>query len=108
MVVLTASLFVLPFVAQSQQARVARLGVLLLSLVTGTVSYLPDLVEKHLEIVKKLVPRMKHLAVFYNPANPLAASNLRDLDDPARLLAIQIHALKVLDPGNSRTPSVLR
>jgi putative ABC transport system substrate-binding protein len=24
---------------------------------------------------------------------------MRDLDDPARLLAIQIHALKVLDPG---------
>jgi putative ABC transport system substrate-binding protein len=32
--------------------------------VTGTASYLPELAGKHLEILKELVPGMKHLAVL--------------------------------------------
>jgi putative ABC transport system substrate-binding protein len=68
--------------------------------VTGTASYLPELAGKHLEILKELVPGMKHLAVLWTPDNPLHASNLRDLDEPARLLGVQVHALRVLGPGD--------
>lgn len=64
--------------------------------VTGTASYGPELVGKTLELLKEIVPDMKRVAVFWTPANPAHARSLKDLEEPARLLAIQVLAFKVV------------
>ena len=66
--------------------------------VTGLASYGPELTAKQLEVLKELVPAMKHVAIFWTPANPLHAGVLRDLEGPARLLGVQLHAIKIAGP----------
>ena len=66
--------------------------------VTGTASYLPELSGKGLELLKELVPGTKRVAIFWTPANPLHAAVLKDLDAPARLLAIQLIPIRIMSP----------
>jgi len=68
--------------------------------VTGMASYGPELLGKNLEVLKELVPGMKHVAVFWTPTNPLHAKSLRDLEVPARELAIQVHGVKIAGPDD--------
>jgi len=68
--------------------------------VTGTASYGPELLGKNLEVLKELVPWMKHVAVFWTPANPLHARGLRDLEVPARALDVQVHGVKIAGPDD--------
>jgi putative ABC transport system substrate-binding protein len=64
--------------------------------VTGNASYGPELVGKNLELLKEIVPNIKRVAVYWTPANPAHVRSLKDLEVPARLLAIQVVPLKIV------------
>jgi putative ABC transport system substrate-binding protein len=66
--------------------------------VTGTASYLPELSGKPLQILTETVPRIKRVAVLWNPANPLHASVLKDSEVSASSLGIQLQPLKIVTP----------
>jgi putative ABC transport system substrate-binding protein len=68
--------------------------------VTGNASYGPELVGKNLELLKEIVPDIKRVAVFWTPANPAHVRSLKDLEEPARLLAIQVLPLTILTADN--------
>ncbi len=56
--------------------------------VTGLATLFPELSAKRLELLKELVPRVSHVAVLWNGANPANALALRQTDDAARHLGI--------------------
>jgi putative tryptophan/tyrosine transport system substrate-binding protein len=66
--------------------------------VTGTASYLPELSGKPLEILTEIVPGIKRVALLWNPANPLHAGVLKDLEMAASSLGIQLQPLKIVTP----------
>jgi putative ABC transport system substrate-binding protein len=68
--------------------------------VTGTASYGPELVGKNLELLKDVVPDIKRVAIFWTPGNPAHVQSLKDLEEPGRLLAIQVLALKIVSPDD--------
>jgi len=68
--------------------------------VTGFASYGPELVGKQLEFIKEMIPGIKRVAIFWAPANVNHARGLKDLEGPARLLAIQILPLRIVSPAD--------
>jgi putative tryptophan/tyrosine transport system substrate-binding protein len=65
---------------------------------TGTASYLPELSGKPLEILTEIVPGIKRMALLWNPANPLHAGALKDLEAAASSLGIQVQPSKIVTP----------
>ena len=63
--------------------------------VTGTVSYLPELGGKPLELLKEMIPDLKRVAILSNPSNPGHAPLLKDVEPAARSLAIRLQPLSV-------------
>jgi len=64
--------------------------------VTGLATLFPELSTKRLELLKELVPRMSHVAVLWNGANPANSLALRQTEDAARQLgiALRIHDVR--------------
>src|SRR5258707_5779046 len=60
-------------------------------------------------LLKEIVPNVKRVAIFWIPTNPAHVQSLKDLVEPARLLAIEIRAFKIVSAddfeGASRTAS---
>jgi putative ABC transport system substrate-binding protein len=52
-----------------------------------------QLVPKHLEILRELVPSTKVIALLVNPANPAAQTISKDAQVAAQSLGLQLHAL---------------
>ena len=61
---------------------------------TGVVSMNVELGPKRLELLHEVVPRTTTMAVLINPANPLGETLLIELQEPARNLGLQLHALR--------------
>ena len=53
-----------------------------------------ELGPKRLELLHEVVPRATNMAVLINPANPLGETLLIELQEPARNLGLQLHALR--------------
>jgi putative tryptophan/tyrosine transport system substrate-binding protein len=51
--------------------------------ITGLSSHNPGLEAKRLELLKELVPKLSHVAVLWNPANPLHDGLVREAKDTA-------------------------
>jgi putative ABC transport system substrate-binding protein len=66
--------------------------------VTGTASYGPELAAKALGLLKEAVPSLKRVAILWTPDNPLHGSVFKDLEAPARSLAIELYPLKIVSP----------
>jgi putative ABC transport system substrate-binding protein len=59
---------------------------------TGVNFFSAELAAKRLELLRTLVPTVKHLAVLLNPTEPtIAAANLRDVEAAAGAMGLQIH-----------------
>jgi len=58
------------------------------------------LVQKRLELLKDTVPGMARVAVLWNPTEVSGARQLRDTEDAARVLGLQVHALEVRGPDD--------
>jgi putative ABC transport system substrate-binding protein len=63
--------------------------------ITGVTVLSRDLSGKRLELLKDTVPGMVRVAVFWNPAEVSGARQLRDTEDAAHILKLQVHALAV-------------
>jgi ABC-type uncharacterized transport system substrate-binding protein len=61
---------------------------------TGVNYFFTEVVGKRLGLLHELVPKAVRFAVLVNPANPtIAESTLREVQEPARTIGLQIHVL---------------
>jgi len=63
--------------------------------ITGVSALTQDLSGKRLELLKDTVPGMARVAVLWNPVEPSALRQLRDTEDAARGLGLQMQTLEV-------------
>jgi putative ABC transport system substrate-binding protein len=68
--------------------------------ITGVTARHRELSGKRLELLKDTVPGMVRVAVFWNPVEVNAERQLRDTEDAARVLGLQVHALEVRGPDD--------
>jgi putative ABC transport system substrate-binding protein len=67
--------------------------------VTGQSMMSSDLVEKQLEILKEVVPKISRVALLHNPANPGNEPQVKHAQDAARALGVRLQLLGAKDPG---------
>src|SRR5919198_2744205 len=63
--------------------------------ITGVTVLTRELSGKRLELLKDTAPGMARVAVFWNPTEVSGARQLRDTEDAARVLGLQVQALEV-------------
>jgi putative ABC transport system substrate-binding protein len=68
--------------------------------VTGNTILSPDLNGKRLELIRQLVPGISRIAVLTNPANPIAAVDLKAAKAAASGLGVSLHVLQVRDQSD--------
>ena len=68
--------------------------------VTGMSLMAPDLGGKRLELLKETLPRLSHVAVIWNAANPYSALVFDETQGAAKKLTIEIQSLEVRGPGD--------
>ena len=66
---------------------------------TGLATISPELVGKQLEMLKTVAPKVSRVAVLQNPTQPSHPRAVRQAEDAARALGVQLQVLK------ARTPS---
>ena len=67
---------------------------------TGINYFAQEVNAKRLALLRELVPKAVRIAVLVNPANgPLAETTLRDVQDAARTMGLQIHVLNARSGG---------
>jgi putative ABC transport system substrate-binding protein len=67
--------------------------------ITGESMMSPDLVEKQLEILKEIVPKVSRVALLHNPANPGNEPQVRRAQGAARALGIRLQILGAKGPS---------
>src|SRR5713101_6079164 len=68
--------------------------------ITGVTTLTRELSGKRLELLKDTVPGMARVAVLWNPTEVSGARQLRDTEEAARVLGLQVHALEVRGPDD--------
>ena len=68
--------------------------------ITGVTTLTRELSGKRLELLKDLVPGLARVAVVWNPVEVSAVRQLRDTEDAARVLGLQVQALEVRGLGD--------
>jgi putative ABC transport system substrate-binding protein len=63
--------------------------------ITGISSTVEGLEGKRLELLREVVPKLSHVAVFWNPENPTLLNYLREMEAAAQALGIKLQVLKV-------------
>ena len=63
--------------------------------ITGLSSHNPGLEAKRLELLKELVPKLSHVAVLWNPANPLHDGLVREAKDTASQFGVRLELVGV-------------
>jgi putative ABC transport system substrate-binding protein len=66
--------------------------------VTGTSIMATDLVGKHFELIREVVPRVSRVALLWNPTNPSHAPAIGHVKAAAGSQAIQLQLLEARDP----------
>src|SRR6201996_3369270 len=66
---------------------------------TGINYFLQEVTAKRMGILRELVPKATRVAVLINPANAsIAKTTLRDAEDAARILQLQMHVVNASTP----------
>ena len=68
--------------------------------VTGSSFFLPELNAKRLEVLKEALPPLSRVGVLLNPDNPANVATLRAMEETARSVKIQLHAVEVRSPAD--------
>jgi putative ABC transport system substrate-binding protein len=68
--------------------------------ITGMTMMSPQLAGKRLELLKRTVPGLVRVAVFWNPPNPAYGPILRELEAAAPTLGLTLQRLEVRFPGD--------
>jgi putative tryptophan/tyrosine transport system substrate-binding protein len=63
--------------------------------ITGVSALIRELSAKRLELLKDTVPGMTRVAVLWNPTEVGAAQQLRDTEEAARVLGLQVYPLEI-------------
>jgi putative ABC transport system substrate-binding protein len=63
--------------------------------VTGTSLMLPDLGGKRLELLREIVPKLRRVAILWNPRNASAAAEMRATETAARSLGLTVYSAAV-------------
>jgi len=63
--------------------------------ITGVTALTRELSGKRLELLKDTVPGMARVAILWNPVEVSAARQLRDTEEAARVLGLQVQSLEV-------------
>ena len=71
--------------------------------ITGLSIVAPELVGKHLELLREVVPTVSRVAVLLNPTNPGTASQLREAEVAGRALGVRLQPLEARAPGEIDT-----
>jgi putative ABC transport system substrate-binding protein len=71
--------------------------------ITGVTILSAELIGKRLDLLHELVPTAAVVAVLVNPNNPVTESETRSLQDAARALGLQAHALEARTPSEIDT-----
>ena len=66
--------------------------------VTGLSTLSPELSGKRLELLKEIVPRLTRVAILSLPTDPQYAVQLKEIDDAARALGVQLQNLELRGP----------
>jgi putative ABC transport system substrate-binding protein len=67
---------------------------------TGLSSIAPDLEGKRLELLREIVPKLSHVAVFFNPLNAFHKGAMQQALDAARAMQIKLQPLTVQAEGD--------
>ena len=72
--------------------------------ITGSTNLTITLAQKRLEVMHELVPRVRRIAFLANPANSTNASVVREMENAAKVLGLEVHAVHAqsesdLDPA---------
>ena len=62
---------------------------------TGLTSIAPDLEGKRLELLREIVPKLSHVSILYNPANPFHVTANNEVRAAAKVLSVKIHSVGV-------------
>jgi ABC-type uncharacterized transport system substrate-binding protein len=62
---------------------------------TGLSAIAPELEGKRLELLREVAPRLSHIAVLWNPDNPLHAGSLKEIRAAAQVLGIKVQLLGI-------------
>jgi putative ABC transport system substrate-binding protein len=68
--------------------------------VTGTSSISQELSSKRLELLKEIVPGIRHVAVILYPESAAEVRSLRNYEAAARALNLEVHPVEVRTPGD--------
>jgi putative ABC transport system substrate-binding protein len=66
--------------------------------ITGMSNVGSETYGKELELLKEIVPKVRHVAVFWNPANPSHAPAMENVKLAARSLGVQLQLLEAREP----------
>ena len=66
---------------------------------TGVSYLVADLAAKRLDLLAQTVPQAKRIALLINPQNPNSEANVRDTEEAARPLGVQLLVLKASTEG---------
>jgi putative ABC transport system substrate-binding protein len=67
--------------------------------ITGLTSTAEETEGKRLELLREVIPKLSHVAVFWNPENPILLVQLKEIRGAAQLLGIRVQVLEVRIPG---------
>ncbi len=68
--------------------------------ITGVTILAIELAAKRLDLLHELLPSAAAVAMLFNPANPVSASEARSLEAAARVLGLQAYALEARIPSD--------
>jgi ABC-type uncharacterized transport system substrate-binding protein len=67
--------------------------------ITGLTSTSEELDGKRLELLRQVIPKLSHVAVFWNPENPTLLTSLKEMRAAAQVLGIKVQVFEVRTPG---------
>jgi ABC-type uncharacterized transport system substrate-binding protein len=67
---------------------------------TGMTYFLPELMAKRIEMLKEIMPRIRHVAIPVKPDNPFFETALRALENPAKSLNIRLQQFEMRGPND--------
>jgi len=62
--------------------------------VTGATRQSIELGAKRLGLLREMIPKATAVALLLNPTSPQSGSNVREVEEPMRLLGLQLHVLR--------------
>ena len=67
--------------------------------ITGSTSFQIELAAKRFELLKEVTPRIKRVAIVFNPMNASSESLLREIETAAKTMKVELHQFPVKAPA---------